>query len=270
MWEATPKVIEGARVVENPNLRFAGKVLHVERRSENASRKFLEKILGRVEEDLGAVRIGRDELWGVVRPSDGAERGRYTAYLRLMGSTCVGLCLVERISSARRVVLPDEESRRCSPTTLLKKRGVRDNADQLPTPPMSSSPAPDEGDLSTKKIETVKERPMKAPVLLSTQRQSADLGISRIWVHPTHRRQGIARGLLDVALRDQKVKMEKVAFSQTTEGGHGLARGWTARTGKVKDETADSEVDVEKVEKPKEQEGMYLVYDEDDRLPAAS
>lgn len=58
----------------------------------------------------------------------------------------------------------------------------------------------------------------------------AILGVSRIWTCKSHRRQGVAGRLLDCArgafVYGMEVEKGMVAFSQPTESGGGLARGW--------------------------------------------
>lgn len=56
------------------------------------------------------------------------------------------------------------------------------------------------------------------------------LGIARIWTCSSHRRQGVAARLLECAretfIYGMHVEKCMVAFSQPTESGGGLARGW--------------------------------------------
>lgn len=65
---------------------------------------------------------------------------------------------------------------------------------------------------------------------LSETPRSAILGISRVWVCADRRRRGIATRLLDCARENfvygMKIEKDDVAFSQPTESGGALARGW--------------------------------------------
>ena len=50
-----------------------------------------------------------------------------------------------------------------------------------------------------------------------------NLGIYKIWVSKSSRRQGIATKLLDAAFKDSKISKDKIAFSQPSESGRKLA-----------------------------------------------
>ncbi|KAF8539448.1 ESCO1/2 acetyl-transferase-domain-containing protein [Trichophaea hybrida] len=62
------------------------------------------------------------------------------------------------------------------------------------------------------------------------ERRRAVLGVCRVWTAREWRRRGVARGLIERARRGLVygvlVGRGEVAFSQTTESGEGLARGW--------------------------------------------
>ncbi|KAG9191797.1 N-acetyltransferase [Alternaria panax] len=72
--------------------------------------------------------------------------------------------------------------------------------------------------------------PQSSSISISTDSDSATLGISRIWTSNQHRKTGIATRLLDTARRDflygLNIDKAKIAFSQPTESGGNLARRW--------------------------------------------
>lgn len=67
-------------------------------------------------------------------------------------------------------------------------------------------------------------------IIASDEEFPASLGISRIWTSKRHRREGIARRLLDTAIENFEfavtVPKDRVAFSQPTNSGARLARAW--------------------------------------------
>ncbi|KAK7558930.1 ESCO1/2 acetyl-transferase-domain-containing protein [Phyllosticta citricarpa] len=131
------------------------------------------------------------------QPSTTADR--YKAYLYIRGTKCVGLCLAERISSAF-------HHNDIHPST---------NGPTNPSPSTSQTPTP----TST---------PIPIP---------SNLGISRIWTSTSHRGAGIARRLLAAAARHfvygAPVPPAAVAFSQPTQMGLRLARGWVGDEARV-------------------------------------
>ncbi|KAH0565327.1 hypothetical protein GP486_001288 [Trichoglossum hirsutum] len=80
-----------------------GLVVVVDRRSSVADRNRAKKVLEVVRRELSAVAIGDEDLWGQV--AYGNEKGdRFKVYLYIRGEKCVGLCLAERLSRAKRIV----------------------------------------------------------------------------------------------------------------------------------------------------------------------
>lgn len=170
------------------------------------------RILRVVNTELLAVEIKDDELWegwpatrtvsrkmehkwakkGNLRvPSAlNGKIGRYKVYLYVSGHKCVGLCLAERVSKAKRV-LPREDE-----------------------------------DESTRQSQAQ----WGGSILVGRDVESAKVGISRIWTSKSHRRRGVARALLDCAAENYlygiKIPRTLVAFSQPTESGARLARKW--------------------------------------------
>lgn len=65
------------------------------------------------------------------------------------------------------------------------------------------------------------------------------MGVSRIWTCSSHRRRGIAARLLDCAretfIYGMHLEKSMVAFSQPTESGGSLARGWFCGDGRGKE-----------------------------------
>ncbi|KAG0643451.1 N-acetyltransferase ECO1 [Tuber brumale] len=171
-------------------------VLVVDRKSAVAERRKAREVLEVVESELSAGEIGEDVLWGGVKVGGGEEGGdggeRYRVLLYVVGKKCVGLCLAERIRRAYRVV-GDE---------------VRNGVDG--------------------EMRSVAYR--GSSISVSETSRPAILGISRVWVCADHRRRGIATRLLDCARENfiygMKIEKDDVAFSQPTESGGALARGW--------------------------------------------
>jgi N-acetyltransferase len=186
----------------------------VGRKDTLALRNRASDVLKVVNTELAAVPISDSELWGQTSQTthtDATERrsasstqqpsakmeanvplvDRFKIYVYIRGNKCVGACLAERIWEAYRVLTP----------TTLPEQG---NGDAVA--PQSSS------------------------VSISTDSDSAALGISRIWTSNQHRKKGIATRLLDSATSDflygLKIEKAKIAFSQPTESGGNLARKW--------------------------------------------
>lgn len=179
-------------------------VVIVDRRSSLASRNKIKKVLEVVNSELSATEIDDEHLWGSIAPSskviatrktsnEGSCEGtaRFKAFIYLNGDKCVGLCLIEKLNSAYRVVEPvDAES----------------------------------GELFTV------TQDQSSSVSISDQQDVALLGVSRIWTSRSSRRKGIAETLLDCARRHffygMEVTKDLIAFSQPTDSGCRLARQW--------------------------------------------
>jgi N-acetyltransferase len=131
-------------------------------------------------------------LWGGVKIEGGDGGERFRVLLYVVGKKCVGLCLAERIRRAYRVVEDEARNGGDGETKSVAYRGSSISVSETPRP--------------------------------------AILGISRVWVCADHRRQGIATRLLDCARENfiygMKIEKGDVAFSQPTESGGALARGW--------------------------------------------
>ncbi|KAH0543287.1 hypothetical protein FGG08_002350 [Glutinoglossum americanum] len=80
-----------------------GLVMVVDRKSSVTDKNRAKKVLEVVRRELSAVAIRDEDLWGQV--ANGNEKGdRFKVYLYIKGEKCVGLCLAERISKAKRIV----------------------------------------------------------------------------------------------------------------------------------------------------------------------
>ncbi|KAK7528084.1 sister chromatid cohesion acetyltransferase-like protein Eco1 [Phyllosticta citriasiana] len=194
-------------------------VVVVSRRDGAAAKNRVARVMEVVRAELGAVEIAEAELWSqggdsakdpkttepptpttTTCPSQAPTTAdRYKAYLYIRGTKCVGLCLAERISSAFH---HDD----INPST---------NGPTNPSPSTSQTPVP---------------TPIPIPM-------PSNLGISRIWTSTSHRGAGIARRLLAVAARHfvygAPVPRAAVAFSQPTQMGLRLARGWVGDEARV-------------------------------------
>jgi len=185
-------------------------IIIVDRRSSLGSRNKVKKILEVVNSELSATEIDDAHLWGSVAPtsrvistrktsSEGTNEGsaRFKAFVYLVGDRSVGLCLIEKLSSANRVLDPSDEQ-----------------AEEPNDPAQAHS----------------------SSIVVSDKQDVALLGVSRIWTSRSHRRQGIAETLLDCARRHffygMEVTKDLIAFSQPTDSGGKLARQWFgARSG---------------------------------------
>ncbi|KAL8868939.1 MAG: hypothetical protein Q9174_004647, partial [Haloplaca sp. 1 TL-2023] len=188
-------------------LNAAEDMVVVDRKSPQWARNKVRKILEVVNMELGSAEIRDEELWAAspVQPesvghstkkkkgNDEPEKmgDRFKAFLHIDGEKCVGLCLVEKISGAKKVV--DSESNE------VQKRANE--------PGLRSS-----------------------SICVSKKLGIALLGIARIWTSKSHRGRGIAQDLLDAArvnfFYGVEIKKEMVAFSQPTESGGRLAQRW--------------------------------------------
>ena len=186
--------------------RYAGSeiVIAVDARSSLASRKKAQRVLEVVRSDLGATEITEERLWSTkyrmpLKSSEGEkclnepekEDPQYKVFMYMAGDLCVGLCLVERISSSYKVVDPD-----------ARQHGSHSSAI------------------------TIESSSIRA----ETSTDAILLGISRIWTAKSHRGLKVATTLLDKArfnfFYGIEVPKKMVAFSQPTESGGHLARKW--------------------------------------------
>ncbi|MCJ1308711.1 N-acetyltransferase O1 (Establishment of cohesion protein 1) [Agyrium rufum] len=219
-------------------------ILCVDARSSLALRKRVQRVLDLVAQDLGSVEIAEEELWGgmLVQEDEGrkqaqppprktARRGtsgvtekevevekrredRFKVFLYLVDERCVGLCLAERIHTAARVVEPEASS------SLRKGH----------TPHSQTSQIPKQQEKTADSSQVVAPSIRSSSISISTDKDAALLGISRIWVSKSSRQKGMASRLLDAArgsfFYGIQVPKEMVAFSQPSESGTYLAEGW--------------------------------------------
>lgn len=205
-------------------------------------RKRARAALDVVQRELGAVDIPDKQLWDkeTIHAMTKVCASRHTMYMYVRQSKCVGLLLVEHITEGKKVLEPAK--------------------------PASSKDAPSTS--KTSALERLRARRAQQeanddqPIRIATKSSPAKLGISRIWTSPTHRGQGIAKSLLDQAVRhyndrvtehnhiegnDAKqlslgdgqptqaisdlvlISKDQVAFSQPTDAGAKLARKWTGK-----------------------------------------
>ncbi|RMZ89801.1 hypothetical protein DV736_g2968, partial [Chaetothyriales sp. CBS 134916] len=222
---------------EVPNI--PGAVVVVDRKISLPGRNVVQRVLEVVNKELGSVDIKEDDLWSQ-RPLPGEDESkkydRYKAFLHVLNGKCVGICLAERIHHASRV-LPESDDRvdslplNTSPgrqdvemtdidlTPRPKQRPTNmklADTDKstlpaaLPSPPMSSAPS--------------------SAIATSQDTVPAIVGVSRIWTSKAFRRMGIANNLLECVMNKfiygMDIEKTEMAFSQPTESGAALARGW--------------------------------------------
>ncbi|RMZ85337.1 hypothetical protein DV737_g779, partial [Chaetothyriales sp. CBS 132003] len=222
---------------EVPNI--PGAVVVVDRKISLPGRKVVQRVLEVVNKELGSVDIKEEDLWSQ-RPLPGEDESkkydRYKAFLHVLNGKCVGICLAERIHQASRV-LPESDDRAdslplntspgrqdvemsdCDATPRANQRPTEIKlADTtkstlpvaLPSPPMSSAPS--------------------SAIATSQDTVPAIVGVSRIWTSKAFRRKGIANNLLECVMNKfiygMDIEKTEMAFSQPTESGAALARGW--------------------------------------------
>ena len=148
-------------------------------------RKRARAALDVVQRELGAVDISDKELWSGRAAGVPAMSSivRYICYMYVRETKCVGFLLAESIVEAHAVAEP------------ARPKPNRQNLAQAK--PMSALEA-----LKSRRppTSTIDSHAPPEPISLSTHPSPASLGISRIWTSPSHRGQGIARSLLDIAL----------------------------------------------------------------------
>ncbi|KAI5858097.1 ESCO1/2 acetyl-transferase-domain-containing protein [Tricharina praecox] len=102
------------------------------------------------------------------------------------------------------------------------------------------------------------------------EERPALLGVCRIWTAGEWRRRGVARRLLEEARQEfvygLKVGRELVAFSQPTESGAALARGWWGELREVhgNKENGKEKAETDETEDKGERGEGWLVYVEQD------
>ncbi|KAF7196159.1 N-acetyltransferase eso1 [Pseudocercospora fuligena] len=214
-----------------------------------------QAVLNIVQRELGAVPIPEPQIWDLKAAQYESDRDvKYKAYLYIRGTKCVGFLLVQKIGKAYRVTRP---------------AGVQSRAE---TTPAAEDSTPGKGAVAALKARKQRETATENAIVqemeeaaqhqihLSNDTHPAVIGISRIWTSSTVRGQGIAKRLIEVAIKrhnimavdnarekaDWEVKGEKtaaslcghveriehkeeVAFSQPTDAGAKLARKWYGR-----------------------------------------
>ena len=197
---------------ERANRREKEEVVMVDRRSSQAVRNKVQRVLEAVNIELSAAEIGDDALWQPLKAEttekqptskrkgahqDPGTGDRFKAFLYMVGDRCIGFCLVEKIGIAFPVVNPKPE--------------LRDDGEVMAASKSSS-------------------------ISVSTAAHVALLGISRIWTSKSFRNRGLAIDLLECARRNffygVEIPKNLAAFSQPSESGGRLAERWFgAQTG---------------------------------------
>ncbi|KAK0951625.1 hypothetical protein LTR91_024880 [Friedmanniomyces endolithicus] len=150
-------------------------------------------VLEIVQRELGAVAIPERELWDAKSSGTvGLSEPKFTIYLYIRGTKCVGFLLTESITSASRVLRTAQRARRTESST--------------PTGGALSS-------LRARKqaAEDAAREAANQPIELSDTSYPAKMGISRIWTSPHHRHhrhQNIATTLLDTAVLHRNQRAE--------------------------------------------------------------
>jgi N-acetyltransferase len=211
-------------------------------------RKRARAALDVVQRELGAVDIPDKQLWDLScrHLPDESNISRHTVYMYVRQSKCIGLLLVEQIIEGNKVLQPATKRPRAEDAPAKAKMSALER-------------------LREKRALQKESEAEPQSIQLATKTSPAFLGVSRIWTSPSHRGQGIARGLLDRALEHHNTRVtqhnsakqaavdrpevnsdstsqtpsppqhmepitkDHVAFSQPTEVGAKLARKWTGK-----------------------------------------
>ncbi|RMZ82164.1 hypothetical protein DV738_g1869, partial [Chaetothyriales sp. CBS 135597] len=180
-----------------------GAVVVVDRKISLPGRKVVQRVLEVVNKELGSVDIKEDDLWSQ-RPLPGEDESkkydRYKAFLHVLNGKCVGICLAERIHQARTVLPEPDDGTDTLPLSFpTANQHQRDQHAQV-----NGDGAPDCVTLSA--------------------------NVNRIWTSKAFRRKGIANNLLECVMNKfiygMDIEKTEMAFSQPTESGAALARGW--------------------------------------------
>jgi N-acetyltransferase len=222
-------------------MRGGDRIVMVDCTDSKGRKRKAAECLERVQRELGAVEIPAHEIWEASK-GDGDEF-KFRSFLYVREGKCVGVLLVERISEAFEVLLPEISTKEPRPsredTTTRKKT--------------SALAALQARRLAAAKEKEQTEAAAKKPLVLSKTPVPAILGVSRIWTLDKCRGQGIAISLLDTAIkwwnlhvtaqlpastekenlatsaakgRRRIERKGEVAFSQPTVLGTKLARKW--------------------------------------------
>ncbi|KXS97186.1 hypothetical protein AC578_853 [Pseudocercospora eumusae] len=214
-----------------------------------------QAVLNIVQRELGAVPIPEPQIWDLKAAQyESILDAPYKAYLYVRGAKCVGFLLTQKIGKAYRVIRP----------AIVQSRAETTPAFEDSTPAKSAAAAlkarKQREAAAEKAIAQEMEQATQHQVHLSNETHPAVMGISRIWTSPTVRGQGIAKRLIDVAVKRHNIMAvdnarekadwaakgektaaslcghveriehkEQVAFSQPTDAGAKLARKWYGR-----------------------------------------
>lgn len=192
-----------------------GSVVVVDRKISVPARRTVQKVLEVVNKELGSVEIPESDLWGQRtlegEADDGKKVDNYKVFLHVIEGKCVAVCLAERISKAFKV------------KTANLQEPVEKNVSE-------KDPNREDSALLTPTSSTAPHFPSSADLVLEEESVSATVGVSRIWTSKSFRKQGIANNLLDCVttqfIYGLDIEKDEIAFSQPTDSGASLARGW--------------------------------------------
>jgi N-acetyltransferase len=148
-----------------------------------------------VQRELGAVEIPHDDIWKTSPETNITHReGRYRAYMYIREQKCVGYLLAERVKEAFAVLDPSSTEPSNSTESTTSQEKPREKISALAALRLRKS------HLSSF-LQVANNLSSQSPLTLSPKPVPAVLGISRIWVLPSHRGQKIASALLDSAVK---------------------------------------------------------------------
>jgi N-acetyltransferase len=210
---------------------------------DTAAAKSKKKLASSSSSSSSSKENGAKNSKGVVSRDDNNNNNnnkadRFRVYMHLKGSTCIGLCLAERISHSYDVVLEQTAAPPHTPAAGAADAAAvaaRASSGSPPSPTSSygtiaSSPPP--LDLPRPAPPPPLPLPRSSSITIGNVPRPAILGISRVWTSRAHRRQHVATRLLECVQRTfiygVTVPKQAMAFSQPSESGKYLAERWFA------------------------------------------
>eukprot|EP01127_Copromyxa_protea_P007042 TRINITY_DN1697_c0_g1_i1.p2 TRINITY_DN1697_c0_g1~~TRINITY_DN1697_c0_g1_i1.p2 ORF type:complete len:428 (+),score=120.10 TRINITY_DN1697_c0_g1_i1:1730-3013(+) len=163
-------------------------------------------------------------------PFEGALPEDEENYLFVLNKKILGCAIIERISTAYPIYYPKEEKEEKKEQKKERKEQKEKDAEDKVNEgeKQSGSESEDEDD-----NDETSEFDMMMTHIREDSPQPALIGVSRIWVHPSYRRQGIATKLVDVARKSfvygHIVERKDVAFSQPSLEGKKFGVNFTGK-----------------------------------------
>lgn len=160
-----------------------------------------QAVLEIVQRELGAVPIPENEIWDLKIASGLDMDANYKAFLYVRDTKCVGFLLAQKIEQAFAVVKPDE--------VITNEKKTVEKEEPAEATSKSSIAAlkarKKQEELAAQAVAQEIKDAANHPLRISETKHPAVLGVSRIWTSSTHRGEGIAKFLLDTAIKRHNV-----------------------------------------------------------------